>query len=95
MGMTSHVEGFKPPDDKWKQMKAIYDSCIGADVGVPEVVQRYFNHEKPDPAGVAVDLGDIQGCVQQLESDDPKYGFEIHLDKLPKDVKVLRFYNSY
>lgn len=89
MGMSTHVIGFKPPDEKWKKMKAIWDSCETAGVSCPDEVDEYFNGEPPDSAGVEVE---IKSCEW---SDECREGFEIKLDELPKDVKTVRFYNSY
>lgn len=32
MSMSLNVMGFKPPDEKWKQMKAAYEACCAAGV---------------------------------------------------------------
>lgn len=89
MGMSTHIVGFKPPDEKWEKMKAIWDSCKKAGIDCPNEVDEYFEGEPPDSAGVEVE---IEGCEW---SDEMREGFEIKLDELPKDVKTVRFYNSY
>ena len=92
--MTStHVEGFKKPDANWKKMKAVYDACIEADVDVPEEVEDYFNGEEPDESGVNVDLEDTDCCKEY--SADSCSGYEIDVTKLPKDITIIRVYNSY
>jgi len=91
MGLSTHVMGFRPPDEKWKKMKAIWDACKEADIEAPEDVWKFFNDEPPDEAGVEVDLG--KACSDYME--DSRDGFEVDVTKLPKDVKIIRFYNSY
>lgn len=98
MGMSTHVEGFKPPDKKWLQMKTVYDACHDAGVDPPDEVSDFFEDGPPDAAGVRVELGSRYGekheCCTEY-SDDAANGFEIDVTKLPKDVKIIRFYNAY
>lgn len=89
MSMSTHVVGFKPPDEKWKKMKAVYDACIEAGTEVPSSVTDFFNYEPPDPAGVEVEI------KAREWKDDMCEGYEIDLKSLPKDVTIIRFYNSY
>ena len=93
MSMSTYVVGFRPPDEKWKQMKSIYDACTKANVLVPGEVEDFFNGEPPDPQGVEVELEKL-GAVTPWR-DDMQEGFEVEVAKLPKDVKIIRFYNSY
>lgn len=89
MGMSTHVVGFKPPNDKWKQMRHAYDSCKIAGIDIPEEVNKYFNYEEPDSAGVEVDLKSTEWNIGHAS------GIEIDISKLDKDVKIIRFYNSW
>ena len=89
MSMSTHVIGFKPPDEKWQQMKKVYDSCEAAGVDIPDDVDKFFNYETPDNNGVEVEL------KLHEWSYDCQDGYEVHVSEIPKDVKVIRFYNSY
>lgn len=102
------VVGIKPPDDKWKKMKEAWDACNSACVPVPEEVLAFFDHEGPDEAGVVVGLtrkyaDACWGSARKDESDpmvvdyegDMTDGVEIHVDRLPKDVKIVRVTISY
>lgn len=93
MSMSSHVVGFKPPDAKWKKMKKVYDACQEAGTDLPDDVDKFFNGEPPDDAGVEVDLEDHACCKPY--GGDSSDGFDIDVTKLPKDVTIIRFYNSY
>jgi len=94
MGMSTHVVGFKPPDDKWKKMKAVYDACQKAGINPPEEVFNFFGgSSEPDDQGVEVAIQKLP-CTKKFSSES-KQGFEIDLKKLPPDVTVIRFYNSY
>jgi hypothetical protein len=88
--MSTYVQGVKPPDLKWKQMKAIWESCHAAQVEIPKEVRDFFNNEKPDKAGVVVDLE-----VKVDTTQEYKEIWEVDLDKLPKDIKIIRFIHSY
>jgi hypothetical protein len=93
MGMSTHVVGFRPPDEKWKKMKAVWDACEAAGTDIPKDVERFFNGESPDDQGVAIDIKD-HACCESYDGDGSQ-GFEIDLKKLPPDVTIIRFYNSY
>lgn len=41
MGMSTIVVGFAKPDAKWKSMKAIWDTCIAADIEPPADVRKF------------------------------------------------------
>lgn len=93
MGMSTHVVGFKPPDDKWKNMKKAWDACEKAGINIPYEILEFFDHQAPDDSGVEVSIERLD-CTQKWigESCD---GFEVDIKKLPADVTVIRFYNSW
>lgn len=103
MGMSTHVVGFKPPDEKWRKMKAAWDSCTAAGVDVPKEIGEFFNWSAPDERGVIVKLEEwkdgkkvLHECLREWSEDThTREGYEIDVTKLPKDVTVLRFYNSW
>lgn len=95
MGMSSYVQGIKPPDETFNKMYDAWDACQKAGVEPPKKVTDYFNDETPDEAGVVVSLDATKkGPVQEF-NDDMREGFEIDLRKLPPDIKIIRFVNSY
>lgn len=89
MSMSLSVTGYKPPDNKWKKMKAIWDACEEAEIKLPVEVERFFGGYDPDDSGVEVDLDGTSCCSSYRE--EMEQGFEIEVAKLPKDVKVIRF----
>lgn len=97
-----HAVGFRPPDDRWKEMKMIYDACEAADIEPPREVTNFFDGEEPDDAGVEIDLterSDAGGGILVVAAtpweDDMREGYEIDLRKLPKDLIKIRVYMSY
>lgn len=94
--MTSYVIGIKVPNDKWKKMKEVYEACIEAGVTIPDVVDKFFNSEVPDDAGVVIDLRK-SNSVKEWKAD-MQDGFVVDLEQLRLDypgVTHIRFYNSY
>ena len=94
MSMSLHVIGFRPPDERWKRMKAIYDACKAADIGRPDEVDEFFNYEEPDPDGISVVLD--SECKEWRE--DMQDGYEIDLNVLLTNrpgLTKIRFYASY
>ena len=91
MGKTTYVIGFRPPDAKYQKLRAVYDACEAAQIEAPEYVQEYFNYEPPSEHGVEVDLGD---AVRNYNADMQER-YEVDLGKIPMNVHVIRFVNSY
>lgn len=91
MSMSTNVVAFRPADEKWKQMKAIYDACNEAGVTRPKEVDAFFNGVAPDENGVEVEIDQAvrKWCDYSCE------GLEVDISKLPKDIKIVRFYNSW
>lgn len=95
MGMSTWVEGYRPPDEEWKKMKAIWDACALAGVTPPEEVSDFFNGEDPKERGIEVDLVK-SGCAQEIEDVDAgRRGYEIEVDKIPPNVTWIRFVNGW
>jgi hypothetical protein len=92
MSKSTFVSGFKPPDKKWKEMKDVWESCKNAGVTIPPEVEEFFEYGSPNAAGVEVDL-DTSDCVREYLGED-EYGYDILIDKLPKDVKIVRVYTA-
>ena len=103
MGMSTRIEGFTPPDEKFQKMLKAYDACEEAGIDVPEEVDRFFNGEPPDRTGVRVNLlrdKTFKSAVTTYhDSDANAEGFQIDLEELAKlsngHVKVIRFSNSW
>jgi len=100
MGMSTHVEGFKPADEKWRQMKALFDNCIALKISVPKEVMAFFEGDEPsaDDPGVKVNQKSLVAAGAVREWFDDKHacaGFEIDVKKIPADVAVIRVFNSW
>jgi hypothetical protein len=89
MSMSTHVIGFRPPDEKWKKMKSVWDSCEKAGIDPPKEVTEFFNDCEPDPAGVEVEIKTHPYRAEMVD------GYEVKLSELPKGISVIRFFNSY
>ena len=89
MSTSIFVVGFKPPDDKWKKNKAVWDACKQAGIKIPKEIEEYFDWRDPDPAGVEVKIKASEYTAEDID------GLEVDLTKLPKDVTTLKFCVSY
>jgi hypothetical protein len=92
MGMSTRVMGFRPPDEKWKKMKAVYDACIKACVEIPDEVWNFFECRHPDDDGIEVEFED--GVVEHKVVDTTVV-YEVTLANVPDNVTVIRFENSW
>jgi hypothetical protein len=92
MGMSTHIVGIKPPDEDFMKMLKVYEACREAEVDIPKEVLEFFDYVKPDPSGIVVDLP--IGCIKRY-STDGEDRFEVNVEDLPKDIKIIRFYNSW
>jgi len=87
-----HVTGFRPADEKWNKMKATWDACKAAKVAIPGEVMDFFEGEDPsDKPGMDVKV--TAAC--EKFSNEFGMGYMVDLSKLPADVKILRFRNSW
>lgn len=96
MGMSTHIVGFKAPDDKWKKMKAVWDACEAAGTTIPNKVLEFFDHTEPDSSGVTINL-DGEDEVEEW-GDLSRTGFQVDIKGLLKkypDLTHIRFYNAY
>jgi hypothetical protein len=91
MGMSTYVQGYRPPDAKWQKMKAVFDACIEAKLEPPDEVQKFFGWERPDPSGVEVEIPH----TEYSDRDTLREGIEIDVSQIPKGVTKIRFVNSY
>lgn len=90
MGMSTHVVGFRPPDDEWNKMKAVWDACIAADIEPGGDVLEFFDHIYPDSPGMEVDIT----SATKEHKGEYTWGYDVDVSKLPRGVKVVRAYNS-
>lgn len=91
MSMSTHVIGFRPADEKWKKMKAVWDACEKADTSIPKEVVKFFNDSEPDERGIETS---IEEAVKEWGNESSQ-GFEVEISKLPKNITHIRFYNSW
>lgn len=83
MGLSTHAVGFKPADEKWRKMKAIFDNCV--ELGLPVPKEVMVSEKVLTSLGAVKLWGDGGGCE----------GFEIVVSKIPSDVTIIRIYNNW
>jgi hypothetical protein len=103
MGMHTYVICIKPADEQWQKMKEIWDACTKAGIEPPEKVSDFFGDEAPNPKGVEINLPfsrhDLGSATNHpalsMSTDSGQEFWDVELSKLPPDVKIIRFVNSW
>ena len=98
MSTSTFVVGIMPADDNYRKMKNVYDACTDAGIPVPDEVCDFFRDEKPDAAGMVIDLDSTYngGADIAREWSDENYrGYEISVARIPAGVKTIRFYGNW
>lgn len=99
MSMSTHIIGFRAPDEQWKKMKDVYEACVEAGIKIPEAVDDFFGGEMPADSGVTVNLNNYLEDSSVKEYNEPgRFGYTIdirELQKLHPNITHIRFYNSY
>jgi hypothetical protein len=96
MGMSTHVIGFKPADEKFTKMLAVWDACLAVGLHPPEEVTEYFGtaeRREVDARGVTVSLSHDPSVTRWRDGSSD--GYEVDMRKLDLDIKIIRFYNSW
>lgn len=85
MSMHYLVKAYRPPDEKWREMKEAFDACKAVGVDPPKEVWEFFDGEIPNPAGVEIEIqhSDYYG--------EDEGGIEIHTEDIPEGCKSIRF----
>jgi len=89
LDIDTSVVGIKPEDGTFGKMHEILVGCRELGVKVPNKVNEYFIYDRRDDRGVHVCLEKHKCCKKSV--DDSEISYEIELDKLPKDIKIIRF----
>jgi hypothetical protein len=92
MGMSTSIQGFIPPDEKWKAYKDIYDKCKTLNIDAPQEVYDFFDGESPGNAPGK--LVQITQAISKPTNDDGD-SWDVTIAKLPKNVTVIRFRNDW
>ena len=107
MGMSTHVKGIVPKDDdEFQGMKIILETCIKQEITPPKEVLDYFNidlgeddylcdcEEVFDEKGIVVEDDIMKAAIEEY-SEDMGSGYDVDIRKLPFNIKIIRFYNSW
>lgn len=99
MGMSTYMVGFVPPDEQWEKYKKVWFACKEAGIEPPDDVYDYFKGEEPSENGMEISIKyskvpEVKSALKEYRHDT-REGYEVDLTKLPKNIKVLRFYNSW
>lgn len=90
-----NVVGIREPDDEWRKMKAVWESCKAAGVEPPSSVLDFFDDEDPDEAGIQLPLDYGSHKIAREWRSDMREGLELDIADLPPNVTKIRFYCSW
>jgi len=99
MGMSTHIKGIRDMDGKFKEMLDIKKFCDGKKVSYPKEVCEYFDGMEEESEEVIIEEM-FEVNIEKTEavtefSGDMQQGFIVDVSKIPKDIKEIKFYNSF
>jgi len=83
MGHDIYFQGIVEPDEMWKQMKTVWESCVKAGIDVPREVYDYFKGEVPHKEGVRIEI------FPTILTEIYETTYRIDPKTLPKDIKYI------
>lgn len=87
MSRDVSITGYRPPNEQFKKMGAVYDACRAAKIPIPEEVLKYFNYESPPShGGVSVK---IESAITALPGP-VVWEWTIDVSKLPQGLPYIR-----
>lgn len=96
--MSTHITAFIPDSDPtYQKHLAVFKACQNADVSLPKETADYFGSNEPY-YGLEEEKLEFKlekGIHYKEWSAEMCQGFEIDINKIPKEVSKIRFYNSY
>jgi hypothetical protein len=98
MGMDTFVVGIRDMDGKFAEMLELKKLCEKSKVSYPKEVAEYFGNLVDEDVRyikdemLRVDLDDI---AKEYTDGESCTGYEIVVKNIPKEVKVIRFFNSW
>lgn len=103
MGLSTYIIGIKPADEQWRQMKAVWDACNVVGIQPPTEVTDFFDDAPPNEKGVEVEINFNRYDLKDKRNhpavsfinDDGREFWDVDISKLPADVKIVRFVNSW
>ncbi len=100
MSMSTSIVAVRDMRQQFDKMWAAKEACEKAGIDYPEELKKYFGSnidydlkESAEQEMLTYSLSGKPGVVQW--GTEMREGYEVDLRKLPKDVKIIRFYNAY
>lgn len=97
MSMSTHVKAFRDMDGEFARMLEAKKFCDARKLSYPKEVDEYFqgdadlNEQSLRNQFLEVDISTavVEWC------DESSEGYEVEVTKIPKEVKTIRFFNSW
>ena len=93
-------KGFRETLEKYQDYKKVWDACEAAGIDIPDEVVNYFGDEAPDGKGIWNQVkedreGNLDCEAISFNGRDGQDAWIVDLRKLPEDIKLIKFVNSY
>ena len=98
MGMNTYIKGVRDLDGEFKRMMDMKKLCDSKGFSYPKEVMEYFGSligESDAYIREEMETIDLPKDLVIESQDDSREFFDIEIDRIPKEVKILRFVNSY
>lgn len=98
MSMSSYVQGLRDLDGKFKQMMEMKKLCDEKGFSYPKEVTEYFgSHLGESDKYITEQMQEVSlpKDLVKVSTDDSREFYDIDISRLPKEVKTIRFVNSY
>ncbi len=100
MGMSTSIVAVRDLRETFDKMWAAKEACEEAGIDYPEELKKYFGSnieydckDSAEQEMLTYSLSGEPGVVQW--GAEMQEGYEVDLRKLPKDVKIIRFFNAF
>jgi len=91
MGMSTSVIFLREKTDKEHQKKVdVLRACLAANISLPPEIDEYFGGGTDENYPLQIE---IKSAVSEWFGDDCG-GIDVTMDKLPEEIKTIRFCNS-
>jgi hypothetical protein len=94
MSMSTYVYGVRDLDGMFAKMMRVKKVCDTAGISYPKEVTEYFKDPGENEETIRREMETLEIKFER-NSRNGEYIYEVQLEDLPKEVKAIRFINSW
>jgi hypothetical protein len=92
--MSTHIVGVRNLDGQFTNMMKVKKACDMAGIGYPQEISKYFKHPQESEQYLRLEMEEMEIKFKEI-SENGTVCYEVNLKDLPKEVKSIRFSNSW